>query len=546
MKNYVIGLDFGTLSARAVLADTVTGEELAQAVYTYPHAVMDKTLPCGVPLPPTYALQHPQDYLEALGSVIPAVLEKSGIGAELIGGISIDITACTPLPVDKAGTPLCMKPEFSHLPHAYAKLWKHHGGQTYADEINALAIERNEKWLPRYGSKVSSEWYFPKLLEFVREAPELVEQTYRFMEAGDWLTWMLTGQEVYSASYAGYKSFWSEADGFPDDDFLTALEPKLKGVVGGLIGTPLSPIATKAGVICDYGSKLTGLLPGTPVAVPTIDGHTAMPALNITEAGQLMLTIGTSTCHIINGEKDTDIPGICGHAKDAVIPGLNTYEAGQSCVGDGFDWFIRNSVPASYAAEAQEKKLNLHQLLQQKAEALRPGQSGLVALDWLNGNRSILADFDLTGVVVGLTLQTKPEDIYRAFLEATAYGTRMIVEQYETHGVPIHSICAGGGISQKNSLMMQIYADVTGRSIRVAGSDQACAMGSVIYAAVAAGIFPTVEEASARFSRPDQAVYHPIPENQAAYEPLYRIYKTLHDYFGKENADLLHGLKPKA
>lgn len=544
MKEYVIGVDFGTLSARAILIRAADGHELAQAVCDYPHGVLDKQLPSGKKLPPHYALQHPADYPYALERVTKQVLQESQIDPQQVVGICIDFTTSTVLPIDEQGTPLCMKPGLEDHPQAYVKLWKHHGAQAYADEIAALAARRKEKWFPRYGGNVSSEWHLPKLLEFVREAPELYAQTAHYIEAGNWLTQMLTGQPVYSALYAGYKAFWSEEDGFPDDAFFAELEPRLVGCVDRLLGTPLLSVAKKAGVVNDFGSKLTGLCPGTVVAVPTGDAHAAMPAMNITKPAEMMLILGTSACHIINAKTPIDVAGICGYTKDGILPGLYAYEAGQTCVGDGFDWFVKNCVPASYTAQAQERNINIHALLQEKAEALRPGESGLVALDWFNGNRSILNDSALSSVIVGLTLHTKPEDIYRALLEATAYGTRVIIEQYEAHGIAIDSICAGGGIAQKNTLMMQIYADVTGRTIRVTGSDQSGALGSAIYAAVASGLFPTVEEASARFSRPDHRVYSPIAENQAAYEPLYRRYKTLHDYFGKTDPELLHGLFP--
>lgn len=545
MKPYVIGIDFGTLSGRAILLDTRSGTELAESILPYAHAVMDEKLPCGKKLPPLYALQHPQDYLEVLQTTVPDVLRKAGVPAEQVAGIGIDFTSCTVLPVDQEGTPLCMKPGYAQEPHAYVKLWKHHAAQPYADEINRLSQERNESWLPMYGGKTSCEWLLPKLLEILREAPDIYGQTARFLEAGDWLSWMLTGDESRSVAFAGYKALWNAENGYPSDDFLTTLDPALHGAVGTVIGSNVQRIAESAGVISQRGSALTSLLPGTPVAIPTIDAHAAMPALNITGTGELMLVLGTSSCHIINADVQNNVPGICGYVKDAVIPGLYTYEAGQACVGDSFDWFVRSCVPGAYTWEAEEKGITIHQLLQEKAQDLKPGENGLVALDWLNGNRSVLVDSDLSGVLVGMTLRTRPEEIYRAFLEATAYGTRMIIEQYERSGISINSICAAGGIAQKNAMMMQIYADVTGRPIRIAGTTQASALGSAIYASVAGGLFPTVAEAAAKLSRPDKQIYHPIAENGPAYDKLYGIYKTLHDYFGRENPDLLHALNPR-
>ena len=542
MKPYVIGIDYGTLSGRAILLDTVSGKELAESVCLYAHGVMDECLPCGKVLPAAFALQHPADYLQVLQTTIPQVLEKANIPAQQVAAICIDFTASTVLPTDEAGVPLCMKPEFASEPHAYVKLWKHHGAQSQAERIIALAKERDEEWLARYGGNVSCEWLLPKLLEVLEKAPQVFDQTVHFLEAADWLTWLLTDNLVGSAAFAGYKALWNERDGYPSNDFLTALNPRLDGCVGRLLVKDVLPIGQQAGVLTQKGSELTGLPVGTMVAVPTIDAHAAMPALNITGTRELMLVMGTSSCHIINGDKETFVPGICGYVKDSVIPGLYTYEAGQACVGDSYAWFVKNSVPREYAQEATEKGISLHQLLQEKCAGLRPGQSGLVALDWLNGSRSVLVDSGLKGMVVGLTLQTKPEELYRAFLESTAYGTRRILELYEENGVPIRSICAAGGISAKSPFLMQLYADITGRPIRVAGTTQAAALGSAIYASVAAGLFPTVAQAAQKLSPPDMAEYFPNREAGAAYEPLYACYKTLHNYFGRENPQLMHDL----
>ena len=542
MTKYVIGIDFGTLSGRTVLVNAETGEEIAEAILKYEHGVMDEALPDGSKLPPHYALQHPADYLEILKKTVPEVLDKAGVCPQEVVGLGIDFTACTILPVDAHMMPLCMKPEFANEPHAYVKLWKHHAAQAEADEINTLAEKRQEKWLARYGGKLSCEFALPKILEILHKAPDIYAQTARFIEAADWLSYILTGEESHSAAFAGYKACWSEADGYPSDEFLAALDPRLQGIVGTKLSTEIYSIEQRAGTLKESGAALTGLMPGTAVALPMIDAHAAMPALNITGDGDLMMIIGTSTCHILNAREGVDVEGISGYVKDGVIPGVYTYEAGQAGVGDIFDWFVHQGVPASYEEEAKAQNISIHKLLREKAGRLRPGESGLLALDWLNGNRSILSDSKLSGMILGMTLQTKPEEMYRAWIEATAYGTRMILEQYEKSGIQIHNICAAGGIAQKDEMMMQIYADVLGQEIRVAGSTQAGALGSAIYASVAAGLYDTVVQAAEKLSKPHSRVYSPNFAHCEIYNALYREYKILHDYFGRGENEVMHYL----
>lgn len=532
-KRYVIGIDFGTLSGRALLVDAENGSELAEAVSDYRHGVMDRSLPDGQPLPPGFALQHPADYPEVLRTTVRQVLEQAGVGAQEVAALCIDFTACTLLPVDRDGVPLCMKKEWEHEPHAYVKLWKHHAAQPEADAINALAKSRGETWLADYGGTLSCEWALPKILEVLRHAPEVYAATDRFTEAGDWLSRVLTGQETHSAIFAGYKATWNARSGYPSDAFFTALDPRLTGIVGTKLSENILPVGGVAGVLSAAGAELTGLPAGLPLAVPMIDGHAAMPAMHITGEGEMMLVVGTSSAHMINAAAGMQIPGICGYVENGVIPGYATYEAGQACVGDGFAWFIRNCVPADYAAAAAREGKDLHAFLRERAEKLRPGESGLIALDWLNGNRNILINSRLSAMMLGMTLSTRPEEMYRAWIEATAYGTRRIIERYEEYGVKIGRICAGGGIARKDAMLMQIYADVTGKEIRVAGTRQAGALGSAMYAAVAGGIYPDVRAASDRMAPPDAGFYRPIPENRAAYETLYREYRILHDYFGR-------------
>lgn len=528
---YVIGVDFGTLSGRAVLADARNGDELAEAVCPYSHGVLDRALPSGTPLPANFALQHPADYTEVLRRTIPEVLKQAGVSPKSVAGIGLDFTACTLLPVDCDGTPLCLKEEWANEPHAWVKLWKHHAAQPEADEINRLAAARGEAWLERYGGKLSCEWALPKILEVLRHAPAVYAATDRFTEAGEWLTRILTGTETHSATFAGYKACWSFDGGYPSNDFFRALDPALDGIVGTKLSTAVLPIGKPAGTLSQVGADLTGLPVGLPVALPVIDGHAAMPAMHITGKNELMLVLGTSSAQMVNDTRRLTIPGICGFVENGVIPGLCTYEAGQACVGDGFDWFVRNCVPAAVSAEAEAQGKNLHAYLREKAERLRPGESGLIALDWLNGNRNILGDANLRAAMFGMTLATRPEEIYRAWIESTAYGARVILERMVEYGLRIDGICAGGGIAQKDPMLMQIYADVLNRPIRVAATRQAGALGSAMYASVAGGLWADICTASDHMAKPDLAVYHPIAENVTIYNDLFRQYRRLHDLF---------------
>lgn len=545
-RSYVIGIDFGTLSGRAVLLDAQTGKECGVAELSYKHAVMDKALPSGKRLPDQWALQHPVDYLEVLQTTIPEVLRQGGITADAVAGLGIDFTASTLLPLDAEGTPLCLKKEYEDEPHAYVKLWKHHAAQREADEITALAKARGEVFADVFGGKFSSEWAIPKILQVLHEAPRLYNATARFCEAADWLSQVLTGEESRAATFAGYKAFWLADKGYPTNDFFCALDPRLDGLIGSKIPAEVRTAEQIAGRISAYGAALTGLLAGTPVALPVIDAHAGMPAVGAVNAGDFVMIIGTSTCHLFHGEHPIPVKGICGYVQDAVVPGLVTFEAGQSCVGDGFSWFVKNLVPERYEKEAKEQGISIHKLLRERASALAPGESGLLALDWLNGNRSVLNNADLSGMILGLTLQTKPEEIYRALLEATAFGSRLILEQFEKGGLTVREIRAAGGIARKDPLMMQIYADVLDKPIHVADTTQAGALGSAMYAAVAGAIYPDIKAAAEVLAAPCSTQYLPNAKNAAVYRQLYEEYVTLHDYFGREGNAVMTRLRDLA
>ncbi|MFO7698677.1 MAG: ribulokinase [Anaerolineae bacterium] len=548
MAKYAIGIDFGTESARAVLVRLSDGAELAAAVSEYADGVIDEVLPgTTIRLEPDWALQNAQDYVTAVKETVPRVLAESGVSPDDVIGIGIDFTACTMLPAKADGTPLSAVPEYKDNPHAWVKLWKHHAAQPEANDLNRVATERGETWLSRYGGKISSEWFFPKSLQILNEAPEIYEAADRLIEAADWIVWQLTGVETRNSCTAGYKAIWSKEEGFPSPDFFAALHPRMRNIVREKMKEEILPLGARAGGLTEEMARATGLRAGTAVAVANVDAHVAVPAATVIGTGRMVMIMGTSTCHMVVGESPKIVPGMCGVVEDGILPNLAGFEAGQSAVGDHFAWFVENCVPAAYEAEAESRGLNLHQLLEEKATALKVGESGLLALDWWNGNRSVLVDVDLTGLLLGATLATKPEEIYRALIEATAYGTRVIIESFVANGVPVNDLVAAGGLPERNRLFMQIYADVTGQEIKVVGTTQAGALGSAMHGAVAAGAaaggYDTIEEAAAKMAHLKDETFRPNGENHAVYDRLYREYVILHDYFGRGENDVMKRLK---
>jgi L-ribulokinase len=545
---YTIGVDYGTESGRAVLVNVTTGEEVATAVHPYGDGVIDEHLPgSDDPLPPDFALQNPQDYIEVLKETVPAVLREGSVATEDIIGVGTDFTACTMLPISKDGTPLCIKPEWRKNPYAWVKIWKHHAAQPEANQLNEIARQRGETWLDLYGGKISSEWLFPKIWETLNKAPEVYDVSDRYIEAADWIVLQLTGEEKRNSCTAGYKAIWNKQKGYPSDDFFAALSPRLRHAVDEKLSREIYPLGQRAGELTPAMAELTGLKPGIAVPVGNVDAHVAVPASTVVEPGRLVAIMGTSTCIMVLGEEERIVEGMCGVVEDGIIPGLFGYEAGQSCVGDHFAWFVDNCVPPAYHEEARRHGVNTHQLLEQKAALQKPGEHGLVALDWWNGNRSILVDVDLAGLLLGATLATKPEDIYRALIEATAYGARVIIESFDNSGVAVNEIVACGGLPGRNKLLMQIYADVTGREIKVAGTAQAGALGSAMFAAVAAGKasggYDSILEAAEQMARLQDVVYKPNPARKAVYDQLFAEYLTLHDTFGRGANDVMKRLK---
>ena len=550
MTRFAVGIDFGTESGRAVLVDLSTGAEVATAIHEYAHGVIDARLPApndDVVLEPDWALQDPDDYIATVRATVPRMLADTGVDPADVVGVGIDFTSCTMLPTTADGTPLCRIPELRREPHAWVKLWKHHAAQPEADRINATAAAVGASWLPRYGGRISSEWFFSKSLQILDEAPAVYRATERLIEGADWITWQLTGVETRNSCTAGYKAIWSKADGFPDASYFGALAPAFADVIDTRMSRDIRPIGERAGGLTAEAAGWTGLRPGTPVAIANVDAHVSVPAVGVTTPGTMVAVMGTSTCHMVLGSQLALAEGMCGVVEDGIIPGYFGYEAGQSAVGDIFAWFTKHAAPPEVHEQARRDGTSVHQVLEREAAMLRPGESGVLALDWWNGNRSILVDVELSGLLVGATLATRPPDIYRALLEATAFGTRAIIESLDSAGVAVNSVVACGGLPDRSPLLMQLSADITGREFHVAASAQAPALGAAMYGAVAAGAaaggYETIGDAAARMVRPHARTFRPNPAARPVYDELFAEYMGLHDHFGRGGNDVMRRLR---
>ena len=538
----VIGVDFGTLSGRAVVVRADNGAELGSAEYVYQHGVITDHLPDRTEsLEPETALQHPEDYREVLRSAVPQALSAAEVEPKQVIGIGTDFTSCTVMPVTTDGTPLCQVNGFQDRPHAWPKLWRHHAAQPEADEINTLAAERGEPWLGRYGGRISSEWQFAKALQVLRDDPDVYQRTDRWIEATDWIVWQLCGHETRNVATAGYKGIYQDGK-WPSKEFQAALDPRFASFTEEKLEHPLSQLGERAGGLTAEAAAWTGLLEGTPVAVGNIDAHVTAAAAQTTAPGQMLAIMGTSTCHVMNSEVLAEVPGMCGMALGGITPGMWGYEAGQSGVGDIFGWFVDTHVPPAYHEEAAARGLSVHDLLSAKAAEAPVGAHGLVALDWHSGNRSVLVDHSLSGIVVGLTLATRPEEVYRALVEATAFGTRTIIEAFTSAGVPVDELTIGGGMV-RNPFVLQVYADVLNRPLRIADTEHSCAVGSAIHATVAAGFHPDIHAASAAMGRTRAETVDPDARRVSAYDELFSVYTELHDHFGRGGSNSLRRLR---
>lgn len=549
-KRYAIGMDFGTLSARAVMVNVENGQETAVSVVGYQDAVIEDVLPdTEVKLPKGYALQNPHNYQEALESLLRDILHKSRIAASQVIGIGVDTTASTMLPVDRDYIPLCCHERYKRNPHSWIKLWKHHGAQKQADRFNETASRLHMGFISRCGGKVSAEWMYPKIMEVLDEAPEIYQATYRFMELGDWIIYLLTGRDKRNSTMAFVHAQWDETDGFPPPYFFRELDPRLENLIEEKIGTRVYSSFERAGGLTKKMADRTGLLKRTAVSVANSDGPIAIPGLGIGQEGIGALILGTSSVFMLLSHRDVMVQGSMGTVKNGWIPGFYGHIFGQSAVGDVFEWFMDNLVPYRYFKEAEAEDLSIFDIMNRKIQHMEPGESGILALDWLNGNRSILQNTDLTGVLVGISLSTAPEDIYRAFVEATAFGMKKIVHSIEEEKIPLREIYACGGLTRKSPTIMQIFADVLGISIRVAASSQTIALGSAMLGAVAAGKkqggYDSIVEAAGRMSRLKEGYFEPDMEKHKIYNTLYEKYQQLHDYFGVTHRELMEALRKK-
>lgn len=530
MSRYAIGIDYGTESGRVMLTSIKTGEEAAWALIPYPNGVLETALPTGEKLGHDWALQDPRDYLHVVEQGVPQVLKQSGIKPEQVVGIGTDFTACTMLPTLADGTPLCTLPEFETRPHAWVKLWKHHAAQPQADKINRIGKKRKEKALEMYNWAHSSEWFFAKALQIVEEDFAVYEKAGKLIEAADWIVWQLTGNERRNECTAGYKDMWLKGDGFPSKDFFAALDPRMANIVEEKLATTFYPLGSRAGGLTAAMAAKTGLLEGTPVAVGHIDAHAGVPACGVTGPGVLVMIMGTSLCHMLMANERRIVEGVAGVVEGGIVPGYYGYEAGQAAVGDLYGWFFK-----AFGVKPDE--------ITAKAAALRPGQSGLVALDWWNGNRSVLMNADLSGVLVGATLSTGPHEIYRALIEATAFGTLTVIRAFEREGIQINRLMACGGLPEKSPLVMQIFADVTNRTIELPRSLQGSGLGAAMHGAVSGGAFANIAEAAGQMGGASSQAYVPNPEANRIYTQLYEQYLALHDWFGRGGTDIMKRLK---
>lgn len=545
--SYSMGVDFGTASARFIILDLKTGVELASTSVDYSHGVIDTVLySSGAKLPPDWALQDPMDYMQVLEIGIPAVLSQAGIAPEDVVGLGIDFTSCTVLPTTAEGAALCTVDTWRDHPHAWPKLWKHHAAQPWADRLTDVAKARNADFLLRYGGRISSEWYYPKLMQVFSEDRAVYDAMQWFVEATDWVVWQLTGHLKRNTCTAGYKALWSPDSGLPPNDFFEEVLPGF-GDPHAKLGTSFYPLGTTAGCLLPEFADRWGLSHHVAVAVGNVDAHVSLPGVGVSQPGALVMVIGTSICHLTVSETEVLVPGMTGVVRDGILPGWYGYEAGQAAVGDMYAWFISNMVPSGYYEAAQAAGYTVFEYLEQLAANLRPGQTGMIALDWWNGNRSILGDADLTGVWVGWHLNARPEELYRSLLESTAFGTRIIVEAFANQGVPLREIVACGGIAHKSPLLMQLYADICHLPVTVHVSDEIPARGAALFGAVAAGSvrggYDSIEEASVALSSPVLHIYEPRVEHSAQYDAVYRVYRELYQLFGNTQAQWLHTLK---
>lgn len=530
----MLGFDFGTLSCRVLAVDIDTGDCVFEAARDYPHGAISGRLPgTEVVLEENWFLQDPADYIEVLHRLTRAAAAE--LGAENIAAIGTDFTNCTVVGL-REGRPLCAHEAYQNAPHAWVKLWKHHAAQPYAERIEQVLRQTETPWLKEYGGNVSSEWFFPKLLQTYEEAPDLFAACDIYLEAADYIVYFLTGNIVRNSATLGVNAFYSPERGFPDkallnrfsEGFGDAVYPKLAGAV--------VPVGSRAGKLCESAAELLGLSTDVVVSAGHGDSEVACAGLGATESGAMILVMGTSTCYQMIYDKKLFFDGVCAVVENGMIPELVAYESGQPAVGDAFSWYVGNMMPAEYAQRADAQGLSALAYMNVLAARLLPGESGLVSLDWFNGNRSVLMDYSLKSFFAGLSLDTRPEAVFRSMIEATAFGARKIIEGYEQAGVRIDKLIAVGGLPLKSELTMQIYADVLGRDLYVATIPNASALGACVCGAVAyrneTGTRAAFEAEAQRLIRRSEKRYAPDDRAAAIYSDLYKVFCTLHDFAG--------------
>jgi L-ribulokinase len=520
--NACLGLDFGTESVRALLVD-LHGRELALHAVRYRHGQILESLPgSSRKLPPHFALQHPTDWMEAASKAVRSALRTAKLDPRDVAGIGVDFTSCTMLPCTADGTPLCLLPKHRDDPHAWPKLWKHHAAQSQTDRMNAVAHERSEPFLKRYGGAIGLEWFFPKMLEVLEKSPKTYAATDVWIEAGDWFVWQLIGGPSKSlprsTCQAGYKGLWNAAEGYPSKAYLRAVHRDFSDVVEDKMPGQLVSPGTAAGTLGESAAKLLGLRAGTPVSAAIIDAHAGVPGAGAAESGTLVMVLGTSACHMLNAPEERFIEGAAGVVKDGILPGFFGYETGQAAVGDAFEWLRKLTGQNSF------------EILSKRAAALPPGAEGVRCVDWFNGCRTPLMNGSLRGAFSGLSMHHGPEHLYRALLEGSAFGIRWIVELLRNGGVSVNHFVATGGLPHHNPLVVQVIADVLDEPVLVHPCQQGPALGAAILGALAAGCFHSPRSAirsmaaskSVKFRR-----YRPAKAASKRYASIYSEYRSL-------------------
>lgn len=545
MPKYIIGMEFSTLSAKAILVNADRGEIKAISMCGYHDAVIDTVIPGTTKkLPPDYALQNPENYLECMEVLLTDVWRKAEIQPEEVKAIGISITACTLVALDENMKPLCLQKRYRDNPHSWVKLWKHQGAKEECEKINDIAIARNEEFIRNYGGSSTNEWMFAKIFETLKKAPEIYAATHRFMEMGDYLVYLLTGKVIKSSCFAGYKAFWDRDNGYPSKAYFATLDPRLENVIEEKIGNdPILPMESCAGKLRREWARRTGLSEKTIVSVAGMDAHQSVPAAGVDDEGSMVMTIDAAICHLVVNREKHECPGISGAIRDGILTGFYGYEAGKSAVGDIFDWFIENLVPYTLVQKAIDENISIYNLMDSMAQKIPAGGTGLLTLNWWSGNRSIAFNLDLSGAILGMSLGTKPEEIYRALMEGFAYGARETIDAMRQSGIRIDRYYVTGTLAQRSDVLLQILADVLGAEVWRTSTVHTSAMGAAIYASVAAGCYESVAQAISKMITPPQQCFKPDMENYRIYNRIYSYYLRLYDYFRTDENLLMRSIK---